>query len=111
MRIYLAGPMRGIEKDNHPAFDMATDMLRLLGHVVSNPAEHDRANGTPTGEMDGRKLKAQILWDLGCIADADAVVLLPGWINSTGVRLELEMARFIGCEVLTFVEMVNRGAA
>ena len=105
MKIYLAGPMRGIANDNHPAFDSAAAMLRTNGHTVWSPAEHDRTNGTEIGEVDGRKLKSQILWDLECIANADAVVLLPGWIRSNGVRLELEMARFIGCEVFTLEEI------
>jgi nucleoside 2-deoxyribosyltransferase len=106
MNIYLAGPMRGIPQDNHPAFDRAASDLRAMGHTVFSPAEHDRDAGQPHGITDGKALKKQILWDLERIAEVDAVVLLDGWIKSSGVRLELEMARFVGVPVFTLSEVI-----
>lgn len=105
MTIYLAGPMRGIADDNRPAFDAAAAYLRDIGHVVYSPAEHDRELNQPIGVTDGQELKKQILWDLERITEVDCVVLLSGWHRSVGVRLELEMARFVGCDVRCLSEI------
>lgn len=106
MKIYLAGPMRGLPDDNRPAFDEAAESLRRLGHLVFSPVDHERAIGQPVGITDGRELRTQILWDLERIAESDLVVLLPGWIGSAGVRLELEMARFVGCPTFSLAEVL-----
>lgn len=108
MKIYIAGPMRGLPDDNRPAFDAAAAYLRDIGHVVYSPAEHDRELEQPIGITNGRELKRQILWDLERIAEVDCVVLLSGWHNSAGVRLELEMARFVGCDVQSLSEVRAR---
>ena len=108
MKIYLAGPMRGIKAYNHPAFDRATTKLRAEGYVVFSPAEHDRdlwpdldwPNLSGNLEMDGLTLpdmRKVIKGDLDWIADnADAIALLPGWQNSRGCRVEHALGIFLG---------------
>lgn len=105
MRIYLAGPMRGIPEFNFPAFFAAADRLKKAGHLVFNPAEHDvnsdfRPQGASgnedLGEM-GFDLRRAFAADTGFITStADAVALLPGWETSSGARAELAVAAAVG---------------
>lgn len=105
MRIYLAGPMRGIPEFNFPAFAEATAKLRALGYEVFSPAEKDLDDGfDPTG-MTGEEpivigtggLNEALAMDLDYICRyAEAVVLLPGWENSPGVNSEMATARALG---------------
>jgi hypothetical protein len=119
MKIYVAGPMRGIPQFNFPAFNAATARLRAEGHFVFNPAERDidRHDGVDisAGNVDGDEDKAAK--DHGfnlreALADdaeficrhAEAIALLPGWEGSRGARAELALAEALGLEVIRLAE-------
>jgi len=88
--------MTGIKKYNFPAFNKAAKRLRKAGHDVFNPAETD--GGDASGEY-GYYMRV----DIGAILDGrDAIVLLPGWVNSAGARFELLTARMLGLEVYDY---------
>jgi len=96
MKIYLAGPMRGVDDMNRPAFREAAEKLRAAGHFVFNPAEHEAGN-----------LRANLGVDTSWIClVADAVVLLPGWRQSVGATAEEALAAALGlfrCEIDVFL--------
>ncbi len=105
MRVYVAGPMRGIKDFNFPAFDEAAMQLRSCGHVVFSPAERDRDKlgdvfRSATGdekEIKQFSLREALGADTAWIAEfADAVVLLPGWERSLGAQAEAALARALG---------------
>lgn len=114
MKIYVAGPMRGIPEFNFPAFHAATADLREQGHIVFNPAERDIektgvdiSKGNATGDnalaeaQHGFSLREALKDDLEFIClHADAIALLPGWENSKGARAELHTALALGLDVL-----------
>jgi len=118
MKIYVAGPMRGIPEFNFPAFDAATAQLREAGHEVFNPAEKDNERhgkdisaGNTEGcekkaaEEHGFNLRVALGDDLAWIcAHADAVVLLPGWEKSKGAFAEAATARALGLQLTELVE-------
>lgn len=102
MKVYIAGPMRGYDHFNFPAFDAVAADLRYMGAEVRSPAEHDRETGfdETLNSLDGFDLKAALRWDIDTINNwADTVVLLPGWEKSSGVAIELTVARAVGCLV------------
>lgn len=86
MKLYLAGPMTGIENFNFPAFHEAAAVLRDKGHDVVNPADNfDGDQSRPWAEYLSKAVVQ--------VADCAGIVLLPGWEGSTGVELELAVAR------------------
>lgn len=113
MKIYVAGPMRGIPEFNFPAFHAATSRLRAEGHTVFSPAERDIlvtgvdiSKGNATGnnalaeQLHGFNLREALKDDLEFIClHADAVALLPGWENSKGANAERATALALGLEV------------
>lgn len=110
-RVYVSGPMRHRPRFNFPMFDAAEKMLRSLGFDVVNPAQHDRQvfpdiESWP-GFKDGDVTKcpkfdyhSAIRWDLAQIAEhCDAIVMLPGWEQSTGAGHERYIAEACGLKV------------
>ncbi len=113
MNVYLAGPMRGYPEFNYPAFRAGAALLRAEGHNVFSPAEKDIERHTgedisagTTGDLaeieaKGFSLRDAIMDDLTFIArEADAIALLPGWEKSSGVKVELALANFLGLKVI-----------
>jgi len=93
MRVYLAGPMRGIPEYNFPAFVAAAAKLRTLGYTVWNPAEYDvEIDGFNPKTDFAKDLKYYMKRDLPAVLDSDMVVVLPGWTTSKGAQLEVHVA-------------------
>lgn len=106
MKVYIAGPMRGYEKWNHPAFDEAENRWRAAGHIAFSPAATDRALGyEPGGVMDGSQLRHVIMVDITAVCNADAVALLPGWERSAGAAVEVALAQFLGLRIFDAITM------
>ena len=91
-RIYIAGPMTGIEDYNFPAFNRAARMLRESGWVVENPADH--------GVVEGASWSDYLAYDLTRLGACGAVYLLRGWQNSKGARLEYLIAKELGMVII-----------
>lgn len=119
MKIYLAGPMRGIPEFNFPAFMAAAQKLEARGHIVFNPAAKDNekhgvdiSKGNLTGDeafataQYGFSIRDALGADLAWIcAEADAVVLLPGWQNSKGAQAEAATGYALGLSVMDLDEV------
>lgn len=107
---FLAGPMRGIDEYNFPAFFAAAFSLECEGVDVYNPAAHDDARGwewknVKAADANGLPHWAQTSCDLA-IAKSGAVVVLPGWADSAGAKREVELADRLGIPVLSYPSLV-----
>ena len=114
MRLYLAGPMRGIKDFNFPLFLEASEQLRAQGYSVFNPAERDLQQygvgvfNSPTGDFKdiahiGFSLRAALAADTKYICEeAEAIVLLPGWEKSMGAVAEKSLAEALGLDVFYY---------
>lgn len=96
--VYLAGPMRGYQDFNYPAFNEAAAKLRAVGFMVLNPVE---VNHHSSG------IRACMTVDTAMICQqAEGVVLLPGWEASSGARAEVALAECIGIPVKLVSEVL-----
>lgn len=89
-RVYIAGPMTGIEGYNFDAFNRAAFLWREGGWEVINPAE----------EFDGKTdlpYRAYVERDIERLRTVDAIAMLEGWDgpNARGSCWEREIARSI----------------
>jgi len=91
-RIYIAGPMRGYEDSNYPAFNRAAARFRALGWVVANPAEI----GSLFNHSSTIDPAEYIREDLHHLARCEAIALLSGWEASVGARCEVAVALTLG---------------
>lgn len=107
---YLAGPMRGIDKFNFPVFMEMSQSLRARGLEVINPAEHDLITYPGMHDWPGFKkgnvdqcpefdIQEAMRWDLRQITSVQHLFLLPNWSWSSGVQMELAVARACGLNI------------
>lgn len=91
MIVYISGPMTGYEDLNFPEFEKAADRLRQQGHVVISPHEIDQPVKT---------WEACMKEDIKQLMRCSTVAVLPGWEQSKGARIEVELARSLGMRII-----------
>ena len=91
-KIYLAGPMGGYDEWNFPAFHKWAALLRKLGYVVLSPAE-------TAGQVTHLSKEWYMDLDLNYVRVADEVMLLPGWRQSEGAKIEALVGQALGKRV------------
>ena len=118
-RIYLAGPMSGIQFFNFPAFDTTRDELIKNDYwEVVSPADIDREYG-----FDATKMPEDSDWysippaagtrseiirrDINALLTCDAIHMMPGWRDSKGARAEFSLAVWNGLQLFGDIEHVN----
>lgn len=102
---YIAGPMRGYARFNFDTFFQVEAEAIERGWLTHNPARHDLDvypdiitwDGFDAGTVDDAfDLPAAMQWDLARVIEADAIIMLPGWENSSGARCERLVAERCG---------------
>ena len=105
MKIYIAGPMSGVEDFNFPLFFETEKKLKELGYEVINPAHNDGEDLESALEMAGTPDKPNNSWgyymrrDLPHVLDVDALCVLPNWRKSKGASLEVHVAEALGLPI------------
>ena len=90
--LYIAGPMTGLPEFNYPAFRAAQADLEAAGYDVLNPVDVDTTGTTD----DERTWEWYMRRTLKMMLDADAIATLPGWRNSRGAVVEVDLGARIG---------------
>lgn len=86
-RVYLAGPVTGIENQNKEAFGREAKRLRASGYWVLVPLEFVPSTASWS--------EAMILC-VDHLIHCSRVVFLHGWIRSRGARREWIIAKLLG---------------
>lgn len=84
-KVYISGPMRGVEDMNREAFDLIARTLNRLDFEAVNP--HRFNVSTTSGDIlltDEEWIEVDIL----ALKHCDAIFMLPGWQDSAGASLE-----------------------
>ena len=103
-RIYVAGPMTGIENLNFPEFDRVTKELRADGFVVISPHEH---TGPVLGGAEADAYAWVLARDIMLLSECSTVILLDGWEDSTGANLEVAFAKATTKHIVTYEAYKN----
>lgn len=90
-KVYISGPMTGIQDFNYPAFHLAEKNLKDAGFEVENPAR----NPDPTPKTWEGFMRLSIKQ----ICECEHVALLPGWEKSRGAVVEVQLAKTLGMTV------------
>lgn len=93
-KLYLAGPMSGIEDNNYPLFNSVAGVLRDADWEIVNPAEFE-PNLDPSLSFNNR-LAIFLRDDIELLATCNGIVFLPGWADSVGANCELFVAQILG---------------
>ena len=89
MKVYIAGKITG-DPYYRAMFAQAERALTAAGHIVLNPAVLPEG----MGKADYMRIC------LAMLDSADAIGLLHGWGSSPGARIEYELARYNGKQVI-----------
>ena len=89
MKVYIAGKITG-DPYYRAKFAQAERALTAAGHIVLNPAVLPEG----MGKADYMRIC------LAMLDSADAIGLLHGWGNSPGARIEHDLARYNGKQVI-----------
>ena len=95
---YIAGPMKGRDKLNKPAFRAAEYYVASLGYRTVIPhdiAVRDHPGPCPDGydaAQSDHSGWCYLRSDIAVMAACDVVVLLAGWTDSKGASIEHEIA-------------------
>ena len=113
LRVYISGPMTGIEGWNRAAFDGAEKRLReLWAQERYNPANYIESFESLSHAACMYRSLVELVdeeWSTEPGYPApwyDLLVSLPGWEKSAGARLEREVAVACGIEVCDLDEVV-----
>jgi hypothetical protein len=101
MIIYISGPMTGYPEFNYPAFQNAAEQLRELGYSVISPHEID---------VPEKSWEAFMRADIKALMDCHKVATLTGWENSRGARIEVNLAKELGMQIVEFESLIAKVA-
>lgn len=98
---YISGPMAGYIDNNFPAFEEAATGLRNSGFSIISPHEIKHNMTDDYSWADFIKNDVRVM-----LKECNGIILLKGWPQSKGSRVELELALSLQWPVYFFTNNV-----
>lgn len=112
-KVYISGPISGIEDANRKAFKDAEDRLTKMNFEVINP--HNLFSQEEMNKLEHdvttKVISFDQLWsvcmkrDIKALMDCEFVAVLPYWESSRGANLEIAIAKAVGMPIINAVNM------
>lgn len=103
VKIYISGPISGLEyNDAFFRFAYADGCIRYLGHTPVNPMFNGLTSCAPWAD--------HMMRDLELLRECDAIVMLDGWDNSVGCKIEKLFAEKLGLKVFMGLDELQRAS-
>lgn len=100
MLIYVTGPMRGFEKENKPAFELAKKKLLSTYYPLYNNCRVIIPHDILPKELNGpMPMEMYIRADVEVVLNSNIVYMLKGWEKSIGASAEHAIAKWKGCQI------------
>lgn len=92
MKIFISGPMTGIENYNFPKFNEVEKFLVSEGHEVVNPVKICKKYKKEVVLSDRSVFDKMVNEELETLKTCDMICFLPGWDKSKGALKEFDVA-------------------
>jgi len=99
-KIFLSGPMTGYVLHNYPMFEQVEECLVMAGYKVVNPAKIGLKFDPNKVDGDKKLYRAMTKEIQEAEKTCTVILLLPGWEDSVGVRLELKTALKLNMKII-----------
>lgn len=99
-KVYISGPITGIDFGNRFAFSCARCALELCGYEAVDPSDVQLDDEATWSDY----MRA----DLKLLLDCDYICMLEGWEDSKGARIERELAENLGIEEIDLDQECER---
>lgn len=92
-RVYICGKISGLHVDEvRQKFEQAEKLIIEQGHIPVNP--------TKNGLSHNASWEQHMALDITLLMGCDAIYLLPDWEDSRGARIEKNIAKLTGKEMI-----------
>lgn len=107
-KVYISGPITGIEELNIPAFKKAEEKLRSLNFEPINPHElfSEEELNEANKKLERKEWTKEDYWayfmkrDVEYLTRCEFVAVLPYWETSRGANLELAIAKALRMPII-----------
>ena len=106
MKLYIAGPIKGKADKNESAFRLVERKLQSLGYTTIVPLDippHKHEGNCPGNTSEAgegeHKSGCYMRNDIIAMLKCDGIILLDGWENFAGARIEFLTAQACGLEI------------